>query len=250
MNVDLEYIVVFIIVLAVIITFTLLAYRIYILRIVKEKNLQHQLETQYQLNILEQCIKIQEKERERIALKLHDDIGNKLNILSVWLNNPKSWKSESSKEIVLKQIPELIETTRSLSHSLYPVNLERFGLVIAIEELMANVESSLIIEFILLYEYKPRIISIEVQLYRIIQEFLNNVLKHAQANKMRIYLRDSENMLSLLLSDNGKGFPINSISKGMGLRNMEMRINSIGAIFKWKNRTNYGSRLIILIPKT
>lgn len=234
----------------IIISFALFVYRIFVLRIIKEKNLQHQLEIQHQKKILEQSIKIQESERERIAVKLHDDVGNKLNVLSVWLNNPNTWNSERSKVIVERQIPDLIETTRSISHSLYPVNLERLGLVLAVEELIANVESSLIIQFILIHKYTPGNISSEVQLYRIIQEFLSNVLKHSESDRMLIHIRDSTDSLNVVLSDNGKGFSFSSVKKGMGLRNIELRLSAMGAINKWKSTINKGCRLIIMIPKS
>lgn len=239
-----------IIVLAIIILFVLLAYRIFVRKIISEKNQQCQVEIQYQKNLLKQNVETQESERERIAILVHDDIGNKLNVLSVWLNNPDTWNSDRSKEIILKQVPDLIETTRSISHALYPVNLERFGLISAIDNLIANVENSLIIELILKHEYTDRQISFEVQLYRIIQEFISNVLKHSEANKMFIQIRDSDNSLCILLSDNGKGFDVKSKKMGMGLRNIDLRLKSMDAVYKWKSKTNKGSRLIIMVPKS
>lgn len=237
-------------VVAVIVSFALIAYRIFVLRILKEKTLMHQLEIQHQQDILKQSIRIQEGERERIAVKLHDDIGNKLNILSVWINNPDSWNSERSKEIIVNQIPELIEATRDISQSLYPVNLERTGLISTIEELITNVESSLKIQLTLIHKFSPGNTTLELQLYRIIQEFLSNALKHSEADKMEIHIRDSVGSLGILLSDNGKGFTFNSIKKGMGLRNIELRLNAINAEYKWKSKTGQGSRLLIKIPKS
>jgi signal transduction histidine kinase len=248
MRVNIEFIVVIILVTIIIVSFVFLLFRIFIRRIISEKNLQYQREIQHQADMLEQSVKVQESERERIAIMLHDDIGNKLNVLSVWLNNPDAWNSERSKEIIISQIPDLITTTRSISHSLYPVNLERFGLINTIEELINSVESSLKIELILNHKYTPRNISLEVQFYRIIQEFLSNVIKHAGASRMVIGVRDSEKSLCLVLSDNGKGFDVNALKKGMGLRNIELRLNSMGAAFKWKSVINNGSRLIITIP--
>ncbi len=233
----------------IIIVFVILSYCFFLQTIIREKNRQHQLEIQHQKNILEQSIKTQESERKRIATLIHDDIGNKLNILSVWMNNPDTWNNERSKEIIVKLIPDIIETTRNISHSLYPFNLERFGLILTINELISNVESSLAIQFILIQKYKPAEISIEVQLYRIIQEFLSNVLKHSGANKMQIHIRDSVKSLSILLSDNGKGFDIDSIKRGMGFRNIESRLNSMNAAYKWKSEINKGCQLLLVIPR-
>lgn len=238
-----------IIVLSIIITFILLAYQTFIHRIIREKNRQHQLEIQHQKNMLELSINIQENERKRIATMLHDDVGNKLNILSVWFNNPETWNSERSKEVISKQLPDIIETIRNISHTLYPANLERLGLIFAIDELIANVDSSLAIRLILIHEYIPGDISAEVQLYRIIQEFLSNVLKHAEATEMLVHIRDSAQSLCVMLSDNGKGFDVKQIKRGMGLGNIEFRINSLNASYKWKNRINKGCKLILSIPK-
>lgn len=248
MLVEVSDIIILLTVFTIIIVLALLAYRNFTQRILYEKNVQHQLEIQHQRDITESCIKIQEEERERIAAKLHDDISNKLNVLSVWLNNPITWNKKESKDMVVSQLPVLIESTRSISHSLYPINLERFGLIHAIEELIVSVDPSLEISFTLSNTYKPKDITIEVQLYRIIQEFLNNVIKHSEANKMTVKVRDSEKGLVLSLSDNGKGFDIKKTQKGMGLRNITMRINAINAIHKWRSNISKGSNLIILIP--
>ncbi len=250
MQVNIVFIVVFIIVLAIVISFTLIAYRVFTQSIIKEKNRQHQLEIQHQINMLEQSVKIQESERERIAILLHDDVGNKLNVLSVWLNNPLTWDSKRSKDIVIKQIPELIETTRNISHSLYPVNLEHLGLVLTIEEIISNVDTTLNIQFVLNNTYIPGSISMEVLLYRIIQEFLSNVIKHSKADRMLILLRDTSNTLNVVLSDNGNGFDAKTITKGMGIQNIELRLSSMKAAFKWKSEINKGCILIMSIPKS
>ena len=249
MLVEVSDIIIVLMVFTIIVAFALFAYRNFTQRILYEKNVQHQLEIQHQKDITESCIKIQEEERERIAVKLHDDISNKLNVLSVWLNNPITWTKKESKDLVVQQLPVLIESTRSISHSLFPVNLERFGLIHAIEELIMNVDPSLAIEFTLSSDYSSKDITIEVQLYRIIQEFLNNVIKHSNATKMIIKVRDSEKALALSLSDNGKGFDISKTPKGMGLRNITMRIHAINAIHKWSSKISKGSNLIILIPE-
>lgn len=237
-----------IVVLTIVIVFILLAYRTFVKKILNEKYRQHRIEIEFQKNLLKQNIQTQESERERIAKLLHDDIGNKLNILSVWLNNPDTWNSNRSKEIILNQIPDLIETTRNISHSLYPVNLERFGLLSTIDSLIANIETSLTVELVVADGYNERDVSFEVQLYRIIQEFISNVIKHADANKMIIQLRDSQKALNVLLKDNGKGFDVNSKKRGMGLTNIDLRLKSMDASYKWKSSANKGSRLIISIP--
>ncbi|MGS2738668.1 sensor histidine kinase [Sinomicrobium sp. M5D2P17] len=243
------YLVIMVIVLAIIISFSLLVYRTFLQKIIKEKSIQHELEIEYQKNILNEQIRVQESERERIAIQLHDDVGNRLNILSVWLRDPDMWNSERSREIINSQLPELIDATRNISHSLYPVNLEKFGLIITLEEMISHVGESLRILLITIHEYQKKETAFEVQLYRIIQEFTGNVIKHSKASEMSIYLRDSVGSLAVILSDNGIGFDLNSRKSGMGLQNIALRIRTLHASHKWKSTDNQGCRLILIIPK-
>ena len=250
MVVNIQYIVIMIIILSIIIITSFAVYRAFIQKILREKSRQHQLELEHQKEISTQYIRVQESERKRIAKVLHDDVGNKLNILSLWINNEDTWNNERSKEIIAQQIPVLIEATRTISHSLYPVSLEKFGLILAIEALISNVNESLPIQLLLNHTYKKRPIYFEVQIYRIIQEFLSNVIKHAKATEMLIHIRDTDISLAIILSDNGVGFDSNLLKKGMGLKNIESRIQSITAISKWKSKKDEGTRLIIVLPKS
>ncbi|MEI6866805.1 MAG: ATP-binding protein [Flavicella sp.] len=237
-----------IIVLSIVILFSFVAYRTFIQKILNEKFLQHQLELEHQKEVSLQYTIVQENERKRIAEILHDDVGNKLNILSLWINNEDTWNNKRSKEIIAQQIPELIEATRAISHSLYPVNLEKFGLILEIESLISTVNESLSIQLILNHNYHKRAVSYEVKIYRIIQEFLSNVIKHAKATKMLVHIRDSDTSLAIILSDNGIGFSNDLIQKGMGLKNIDTRIQSINGYSKWKSEKHKGSRLIMKFP--
>lgn len=248
MEVDIKYVIIMIIVLSIIIIFAFVAYRTFIQKILNEKTLQHRLELEHHKEISEQYIIVQENERKRIAEVLHDDVGNKLNILSLWINNEDTWNNKRSKEIIAQQIPELIEATRTISHSLYPVNLERFGLILEIESLISTLNESLCIQLIIDNNYQRRNISFEVNIYRIIQEFLSNVIKHAKASKMLIHIRSRDTSLAIILSDNGIGFSNDSVKKGMGLKNINSRIKSINAYSKWKSKEHKGSRLIMKFP--
>ena len=229
-------------------TISLIAYSAFVQKILREKSQQYQLELAHQKEVTLQYTSVQESERKRIAELLHDDIGNKLNILSLWINNEDSLNNKRSREVIKQQIPALIEATRTISHSLYPVNLEKFGLILTLEALISNVNESLLIQLIVNHDYQKRPISFEVQIYRIIQEFLSNVIKHAKASNMLIHIRDTETSLALILSDNGVGFDNSILKKGMGLKNIDSRIESINAFSKWKSKKGNGSRLIIILP--
>ncbi len=235
-------------VMAIIMSFILLAYRSFIRRILKEKNAQYEAEVQYQKNLVLENIKAQESERRRIAVMIHDDIGNRLNILSLWLNNLDTKGDELIKKNITTQMSSLIDSARSISHSLYPVNLESVGLVLYIEELIANLAGRINISLNVSPKFQKKEIFIEVQLYRIIQEFTTNVLKHSEATRVWIYIKDNTTSLAVIISDNGNSFEYEEVKKGMGIKNIESRIKSMNAAHKWKNVLGHGSRLIIKIP--
>lgn len=234
--------------MAIIMSFILLAYRSFIRRIVKEKNAQYEAEVQYQKTLVLENIKVQESERKRIAVMIHDDIGNRLNILSLWLNNLDTKGDELIRKNITTQMSSLIDSARSISHSLYPVNLESVGLVLYIEELIANLAGRINISLNVSPKFQKKEIFIEVQLYRIIQEFTTNVLKHSEATRVWIYIKDNTTSLAVVISDNGKSFEYEEVKKGMGIKNIESRIKSMNAAHKWKNILGHGSRLIIKIP--
>ncbi|SDF78506.1 hypothetical protein SAMN05421825_2119 [Epilithonimonas hungarica] len=237
-----------IVVLIIIISFILLAYRSFIQRIIKEKDIQFQAELNHQQELTMEHIKGQEDERKRIAISVHDDIGNRLNILSLWLNNLDAENQEASKKVITNQITELIDSTRNISHSLYPVNLETLGLVLYLQELVTNLSHKINLILQIDPAYQKKDIFTEVQIYRVIQEFTTNVMKHSNANEVVVYIRNHQKYLTMILSDNGQGFDYEKAGKGMGIKNIESRISSVKGFYKWKNKIGIGSRLIINIP--
>ncbi|MCX8524078.1 histidine kinase [Chryseobacterium formosus] len=234
--------------MAIIVFFILVLYKTFIDRIVREKDVQSRAEIQHQKQLVLENTKVQEEERKRIAVSVHDDIGNRLNILSLWLNN-LDIEDESTSEVISNQISELIDSTRSISHSLYPVNLEKLGLILYIEELITNLSARINISLHVSSKYTQRDLFVEVQIYRIIQEFTTNVIKHSTADKIDIMIKDFQSFTGIVIFDNGQGFDYEKVKKGMGIKNIESRMKSMDAEFKWKSILNKGSRLIFKIQK-
>ncbi|WP_262148939.1 sensor histidine kinase [Chryseobacterium foetidum] len=233
--------------IAVILIFILVAYKTFVDRIIKEKDAQNLADIQHEKDLALENVKAQEEERKRIAVAVHDDLGNRLNILSLWLQNIEI-EDEKASEVINGQIKELVDSARKISHNLYPVNLEKLGFILYVEELIANLSKKIEISLFELKPYQTKNIFTEVQIYRIIQEFTTNVIKHSEAENVKILLRDSENILFVVISDNGKGFDYELVKKGMGIKNIESRLQSLDAVFKWKSVIGKGTRLIIKIP--
>ncbi|MCY0979195.1 histidine kinase [Chryseobacterium wangxinyae] len=229
--------------------FILLAYKLFTERIISEKNRQHDLEILHQKNLAMEGTLIQEDERKRMAILVHDDIGNRLNILSLWIHNIDINNKEATEKVISKQISELIDAARSISHSLYPVNLEKLGLILYIEELITNLSQKIKINLNVNSEYHKKDIFTEVQIYRIIQEFTTNVIKHSSATEITIYIKDNRDSLAIIIMDNGNSFIYDETKRGMGIKNIESRLQSLDAVYKWKNIIGKRTQLIIKIQQ-
>jgi|TARA_B110000908_G_scaffold53559_1_gene65318 glucose-6-phosphate-specific signal transduction histidine kinase len=118
--------------LSIIIIFAFIAYRTSIQKILREKSQQYKSELALQKEMTLQYKSAKESERKRIAEILRDDIGNKLNILSLCINNKRS------RDEIIRKIPSLIKARRTISYLLSPINLERFGLILTLTALILN----------------------------------------------------------------------------------------------------------------
>lgn len=224
----------------------LLFYMRYRRNILHQKYLLQETELAHQKALLQTVLEAQEEERKRIAVSLHDDTGNRLNILSLLLENMAAGNAPSVD--INQYVAELISSVRSVSHSLYPVNLERLGLLLYTEELVGLLQEKLTVLFYVTGTYKKRETLVEVQLFRVIQEFSSNVIKHAEATRLDIHLRESKRGLALILSDDGRGFDVEKARRGMGLKNIQARMESLDASYKWKSRPGKGARLLLYLP--
>jgi PAS domain S-box-containing protein len=185
----------------------------------------------------------QENERKRIAREIHDGLGQLLtvasaNLESVKLTNIKTKEDRNKIEIVNQMVAEIIQESRRISYNLSPVGLYEFGLEAVLKQFVKRINinfNDLI--FNLKSNLKQTRFSndIEINLYRIIQEVVQNSLKHSQANKINITIDYKGNLLKLIIEDNGVGFDYsqlvtNTNSKHLnGIRNIEERAKIIDA---------------------
>ena len=189
-----------------------------------------------------QLLESQEAERKRIAIELHDGLGQSLVIIK---NRALlSLARPDDHERALTQIEEISEAAssalieiREIASSLRPYQIDRFGLVNALEEMIAHLAGSSEIMFSREIDAIDRHLSKEAQinLYRIVQESLNNIVKHAEATEGRISLKEEAGVLRLLIQDNGKGFTESAIAtgkRGLGLTGIAERAKVLGGRLK------------------
>lgn len=229
-------------------------------KILKEQMRVQQLNFQHQEELLHATILTQEAERKRIARDLHDDIGSKLNVIFLNIHRLKQMgKADDEISAVTDEVETVINTTidsiRLISHELLPPTLEEFGLVEAIRELQhsLNTLGSTHIEFSAM-EDENNIDSklIELNLFRVIQELINNSIRHGKATEIGIKLWPGPELIKLTYQDNGCGFDMTQmeVQKGLGMKNIESRLQIIKAVYKFNSSLEEGTSVVIEIPPT
>lgn len=226
----------------------------------QKKMLKKQLElnkvrADQQEEILRNTISAQEKERKRIAQDLHDEVGAMLSVVKLNVGRIE----KKSDEIVAKELAvetknyldEVITQVRRISRSLLPPSLEKLGLYFALEELANWVNKAEQIKIVcwkggeqFRFDTKK-----ELAVFRIIQELLNNAIKHSGAASICINTRFSgDSNLMISVTDDGKGFELEEkMVTGLGLRNLESRTQLINANYKMKSTLGKGTTALICL---
>lgn len=220
-----------------------------------EKELEKKnLELNYQKELLRAVINTQEDERKRIAQDLHDDISSKLNIVSLnthLLDTPNLSENEL-KEItnnIVTLTTKALDSSRTIAHDLLPPVLEKFGLHAAIDELALEFKTIKSVKVNFKDEIREEIISTENQLhlFRILQELMNNSIKHGKATEISILFSKKAQTKFLLYTDNGIGFELDKLQykKGLGVKNIESRVGFIEGKLTLKSSIDNGIYVMI-----
>jgi len=227
---------------------------VYQRRINAQEQLRREQERAHQKELLTAAVAIQEAERRRIASDLHDGIGSLLSATRLYLRQLKpnvvGAKAEEIKHASLNILDEVIQNTRRITHDLLPPVLEKFGFHAAAEDLCEKIDGSggVIIDYN--FKNEKRLTGVqEVALYRIVQELINNTLKHAGAKKITINGGWQQGLYHLQYTDDGKGFTFKeNEAVGLGLRNIESRITVLNGELKWKTSPGEGISVNICLP--
>ncbi|GLB53123.1 hypothetical protein NBRC110019_21630 [Neptunitalea chrysea] len=219
-------------------------------KIIKKEMEKQKLVIDHQKEMLLASIETQEEERKRIAQDLHDDISSKLNVVSL---NAQFLLEEDIEGDELKQMLNQVlqitnttlDTSRKIAHNLLPPVLERFGLGAAIEEACDEYHNSKKVSVTLNNNYKTGFLKEENELhmFRIVQELLNNSLKHGKAKHIVVNVTtDQIKGLLLVYKDDGQGFDAEKAmnKKGLGLQNIESRLDILKGSITYKSKPGEG----------
>ncbi|MCK6649578.1 MAG: sensor histidine kinase [Bacteroidia bacterium] len=202
----------------------------------------------------EAVINAEEKERSRIAKDLHDGVAQDLAILKHKICSvEKKFVDPSVKtefESILKELDKTAKEIREISYQMMPVTLQQYGLSVALEDLLNRALTPKNISFDFnntgVIEKLPE--KIETSVYRICQELLNNTVKHSFASHVSLLISVEGGFIRINYEDNGKGFDLNRVSKGIGLNSLTSRIEMIRGSLEIDSRINLGTTAYIKIP--
>lgn len=214
----------------------------------KQKHLHQQ-----ELNLLQKekataLMEVQEQERKRIAEDLHDSLGHLLSTAKMNLQSGNNQEQINSSMQLLNQASEEL---RNISFNLMPNVLEEEGLTPALNELAEKSGKSgkMAITF-QAHDIKSMKFDklAQFNIYRIVQEAINNIMKHADASEAGIQLIGKDNNLTIMIEDNGKGFDPKNILSGRGQKNMRTRTNWLNGNFHLDSSPGHGTTICIDIP--
>jgi two-component system, NarL family, sensor kinase len=219
------------------------------------------MQLQYQHILLQTQLEIQEQTLKNISQEIHDNVGQVLSLAKLNLNMMDITRPEQLQKKIdstLGQVTKAINDLRDLSKSFNTDNITALGLInaIAYELDMIGKTDSHKTEFKINGNSRRLESQKELILFRIVQEALHNIIKHAGAKIIKVEANYAEQQLELKIGDNGKGFDLSPLNQegnngfGLGIRNMHNRAKLIGADFTINSTLNVGTVVKIVLPFT
>lgn len=222
----------------------------------KQKRQLQETQINQQKELLNAVIDSQEVERKRIGQDLHDEIGGTLSAIKLMLNSLRNQLSEDQEEVMTEAkqlIDKMIVDVRHISHDLSPPGLAVFGLFATIEAFVALINNTGEIKIsIVQYESLQELLLPEktaLALFRVLTQLIDNTIKHAQATEITISFKKAA-LLEIAYQDNGKGFDLEALERrtGIGMQNIQSRLQMINATYQINTSVGKGFRLEIACP--
>jgi PAS domain S-box-containing protein len=209
-----------------------------------------------------QLLSAQERERKRISMELHDELGQSLALLKLQIRAIERGLGSEQQDLkdgcleLLLYLDGVIDDVRRLSRDLSPAILEDLGLQSALRYLIDGVSKHYTVRYAFEVEDLDELFPADahITIYRIFQECLTNISKHAGATEVSITIKEQAGLVSLVLEDNGAGFdPVQVAARrgsgrGMGLAALDERARMVGGTLKIRSQPGSGTRLTCTIP--
>lgn len=209
--------------------------------------------------ILKTILSTQSAEQRRVADDLHDSLGQELSMAQLMISNFDRYEVADREfynlvELCRDIMEGAINRLREICFDLMPNVLVRGGIVLAVNTLVAKLEylEEVEVEFTYPDSFSRLFPDLEIVIYRIIQEFINNMIKHSEANKLSIKLIDSETMVKVSLIEDGQGFDINklnNIGENRGISNIRTKVKAFNGHYDFNSVIGKGTWLTLEFPK-
>jgi len=212
------------------------------------------LENNLKIETMQSMLAGQESERQRVAQDLHDSVGGLLAAVKIQLETMTAKKPERAQDEDWKKIrgllDETVSETRHIARNMQPSALLEFGLVTALRDLTNRVHGEGVphITFQHFGEFAEIDREIALNCYRIIQELVQNSLKHAHASEIMVQITRTDNQLALLVEDDGTGFDTQNTRKGMGTDNVARRAQFLKGELSVQSAKGQGTSTLVTIP--
>jgi len=225
---------------------------IYQRKMIKNQVALRRLEDERQQELLKAVIETQESERKRLAEDLHDSVGQVLSAIKLKLHKLDK-QSDGKNEMLAdtcKLTDECIQEIRNIIHNVLPPVLTDFGLIDALEALCNKMNSNTAIQVVFTKKLSPERFpsAIELTVYRIAQELFGNAVKHSDATSIHVELSKHGNALIMSFRDNGKGFNLDDVTQGFGIKNLHSRVQLINGKIDIYSKPLSGTITTINIP--
>ena len=214
-----------------------------------------QLKKEKQVIALKSVLEGQEKERSRIARDLHDGLGGLLSTAKMRFSNIQSSHNDliQSPDFIkaIEILDETSDEARKISHNLMPPALVKFGLMDALRDFFDSVTNTKAFQLdFQVHGINYRLSEdLEIMIYRIFQELINNILKHANAQEVIVQIMCNQNKLHITVEDDGQGFdPKKTDTFGAGLGNIKSRVDSLNGTLEIDSELQVGTTFTIEIP--
>lgn len=230
-------------------------------RMLANKTILKDKENEFQRQLLDASVEVAEAERKKIAGNIHDDVGMTLNVIK--LNFTKIKRNIGNTDLTLKLIEDnqtiledSISTLRAISHDLMPPTLSMLGLVKGLKELCRQMDLSGLVKV----EYQSNDVEVtfnkknELQLYRLIKELLNNIVKHSGATSIKLDTSIQQGKLITAIYHNGQGISNDMIrelieaGKGIGLKSIQSRAQLTSSDLQYLNGAETEPKIVLKTP--
>jgi signal transduction histidine kinase len=222
-----------------------------------QENRMREMERQHRIGIMQGAIDAEERERRKIADQLHDEVGGMLSLATLNLSSTlEKGRGDVNSEQKLHKAQEILfsvaTTIRELSHQLTPLMIEKYGFRHAVEDMVETINLSqklmvkaVIVGFDDISGYQASFLN---DLYRMLQEMLHNIVKHAQATFALLELVEHSGQVSILVEDDGVGIDENRAVKGKGLDTIRSKIAYLNGRIEIGQKREKGTLIVIELP--